>query len=189
MSDRTSDRPMEYKSDDAPILTDSIMAQVQPALPQAALPDIAASKALPPEVMKLVLKLAELGFKYVAEWIKDWSKSTTTYNSGSDQHVPVGRPLIFGFDHADDEANITFNDAHVAWKTGAGLTWHTSTERVKPGKNMLVLAVNNRGRLVWGTKVHVYDGATRQHIVTYNPWGNDGIFDNKHIYSVRIWGQ
>lgn len=190
MSTSDAHKPMEYLAEDAPVLTDEIMALVQPPGKAPDLPEIAANDVgLSKGVVELIGKLLELKFKYAAELIKHLSKPTTTHNSGTDRRVTAGRPLLFGFDHADDEAEIIFNDEHVAHKTGSGLTWHTSTSVVRPGPNMLVLAVNNRGRLAWGTKVHVYDGETRQHIVTYNPWGNDGIFDNTHMYSVRFWGQ
>lgn len=89
-----------------------------------------------------------------------------------------------------DEATIVFNGERVASKNlGERPTTHVSMHAVKPGLNVLIVAVDNRGYFDWGVWVDVYEERSRRFLTRFMFKGNDGFFGNMHMFSCRVWGR
>ncbi|MFP2909416.1 hypothetical protein ACLESD_31115 [Pyxidicoccus sp. 3LFB2] len=141
-------------------------------------------------LMGLAGTVLQLGYKDIADWIKAWAQAATTYSNVSDVVARPGERLVFVFHGADDEATIVFNGERVASKNlGERATTHVSMHAVKPGLNMLIVAVDNRGYFDWGVFVDVYEERSRRFLTRFLFKGNDGFFGNMHMFSCRVWGR
>lgn len=141
-------------------------------------------------LLGLVSDLLKMGYNDIAGWVKSWGASSTTHSSVSDIVIPIGERLVFKFIAADDEAFIVFNDEKIASKNrGETPTTHVSSHAVREGLNILTIGVDNRGRLDWYVVIDVFEERSRKPLGRIAFKGNDGIYDNFHFISGRIWGR